>query len=41
MELLERERYTKKDILELVTREELIKMGIRSQLGIARRADLY
>jgi hypothetical protein len=30
MELLERERYTKKDILELVTREELIKMGIRS-----------
>ncbi|KAL3093153.1 hypothetical protein niasHT_022603 [Heterodera trifolii] len=35
IELLERERYTKRDILEFVTREELMKLGIRG--GIACR----
>uniref|UniRef100_A0A183C859 mitogen-activated protein kinase kinase kinase n=1 Tax=Globodera pallida TaxID=36090 RepID=A0A183C859_GLOPA len=35
IELLERERYTKRDILELVTREELMKLGVRG--GIACR----
>ena len=35
VELLERELYTKRDLVELVTREELVKLGIRG--GIACR----